>query len=254
MSNPSLALRPRRKKEPSPPAQTTDLCTDGSSVVGIEFVIDSRRGGFQGWLKASAWLREMYGDDDGGGQEHGIFTPTSPAEVGFCILPNLGGKGNNGRESAIATGGAPRSFCTLCLVKPHVVRSGGLGTALLEIARGGFQVTGMEMLSMDARMAEEFFSAYRDVLPGYSEALEQVTSGPMVALQVQGGSNVVEEFRELCGPTDPEVAQTLRPGSLRAQLGIERATNAVHCTDLPEDGLLECQHVFGVLNMAARPV
>lgn len=26
-----------------------------------------------------------------------------------------------------------------------------------------------------------------------------------------------------------------------------QATNAVHCTDLTEDGLLECQYMFGVV-------
>jgi hypothetical protein len=39
-------------------------------------------------------------------------------------------------------------------------------------------------------------------------------------------------------------------GSLRARLGLDRPRNAVHCTDLAEDGRLECQHMFGVLAKA----
>lgn len=46
-------------------------------------------------------------------------------------------------------------------------------------------------------------------------------------------------FRAICGPHDPEIARTIRPGTIRAKFGIDRVKNAVHCTDLPEDGVLE---------------
>lgn len=51
--------------------------------------------------------------------------------------------------------------------------------------------------------------------------------------------NVVSTFRELCGPHDPEIARNLRPNTIRAKFGTDRVKNAVHCTDLPEDGVLE---------------
>ncbi len=46
-------------------------------------------------------------------------------------------------------------------------------------------------------------------------------------------------FRGLCGPYDPEIAKTIRPNTIRAKFGVDRVKNAVHCTDLPEDGALE---------------
>lgn len=51
--------------------------------------------------------------------------------------------------------------------------------------------------------------------------------------------NVVNAFRAICGPHDPEIAKTIRPNTIRAKFGIDRVKNAVHCTDLPEDGVLE---------------
>lgn len=57
----------------------------------------------------------------------------------------------------------------------------------------------------------------------------------------------MKSFRELCGPHDPEIARTLRPQSLRAKFGIDRVKNAVHCTDLPEDGILEVEYFFNIL-------
>lgn len=50
---------------------------------------------------------------------------------------------------------------------------------------------------------------------------------------------MVNSLRGLCGPHDPEIARTIRPNTLRAKFGIDRVKNAVHCTDLPEDGVLE---------------
>lgn len=38
---------------------------------------------------------------------------------------------------------------------------------------------------------------------------------------------------------DPEVARLIKPNTIRAKFGIDRTRNAVHCTDLPEDGILE---------------
>jgi nucleoside-diphosphate kinase len=59
--------------------------------------------------------------------------------------------------------------------------------------------------------------------------------------------NVVEYFREFCGPHDPEIAIPLRPHSLRARFGKSVHKNAVHCTDLPDDGQLEVRIVFLIL-------
>jgi len=59
--------------------------------------------------------------------------------------------------------------------------------------------------------------------------------------------NAVDSFRTLVGPHDPEVAKHLRPSTLRAKFGIDRVKNAIHCTDLPEDGLLEVEYFFNIL-------
>lgn len=52
----------------------------------------------------------------------------------------------------------------------------------------------------------------------------------------------MSKFRELCGPYDPEIAKTLRPNTIRSMFGIDRVKNAVHCTDLEEDAVLEVNY------------
>jgi len=58
----------------------------------------------------------------------------------------------------------------------------------------------------------------------------------------------VAGLRKLVGPHDPYEAKQLNPQSLRATYGVNRVMNAVHCTDLAEDGPLECEYFFTILN------
>ena len=58
----------------------------------------------------------------------------------------------------------------------------------------------------------------------------------------------MKSFRKLCGPSDPEVCRVLYPDSLRAKYGgMNQEENAVHCSDLEEDGILEVEYFFTLL-------
>nr|KAF6413834.1 NME/NM23 family member 7 [Molossus molossus] len=114
--------------------------------------------------------------------------------------------------------------CTCCVIKPHAVSEGLLGRILTTIRDAGFDVSAMQM-----------------------EMVAEMYSGPCVALEIQQ-TNPAKTFREFCGPADPEIARHLRPGTLRATFGKTKIQNAVHCTDLPEDGLLEVQYFFKILD------
>ena len=74
---------------------------------------------------------------------------------------------------------------------------------------------------------------------------EQMTTGPVLVLEIRQ-ENAVKSFRDLVGPMDPEIAKNLRPNTLRARFGTDRTRNAIHCTDLPEDGTLECEYFFSI--------
>ena len=67
-----------------------------------------------------------------------------------------------------------------------------------------------------------------------------MSNGPTLILEVRGDGDIVNNFRNFVGPYDPEIAQHLEPTTLRAKFGSDRVKNAVHCTDLAEDGVLEC--------------
>lgn len=141
-----------------------------------------------------------------------------------------------------------REFCTLCLIKPHVLKEKKFtGPILQQIVDSGFSVDSMVTLHLDNKMGDYLMDVYRGIYPEYTAMMQQLLSGPMLAVMVSGGPNVVAEFRDMCGPLEPELGKKLRPKSLRAQYGTNLACNAVHCTDLEEDGATECTYIFDTI-------
>jgi len=142
---------------------------------------------------------------------------------------------------------------SLLLVRPHAVSDGKLGLILHQLIESGFDIAGMYMLQLTRPNAGEFFEVYKGVVPEYAEWVNEVTSGKSVVLQVMFKPNAaasVPALRELCGAHDPEIAGHLQTSSLRALYGETKTKNAVHCTDLPEDGPLEVDYFFTILASA----
>lgn len=135
--------------------------------------------------------------------------------------------------------------CTCCIIKPHAVTEGLTGKILNSVSAAGFQISALRMFNVDRANAEEFYEVYKGVVKEYSDMVNELCSGPCLVLEIQG-PDAPQTFRELCGPADPEIARYLRPNTLRALYGKDKVKNAVHCTDLPEDAVLEvgtmCTH------------
>lgn len=66
---------------------------------------------------------------------------------------------------------ATLSNCTLCIVKPHAIREGKLGTALECIDEGGFDVTALNMFIVENINASEFYEVYKGIVPEYKVCL-----------------------------------------------------------------------------------
>ncbi|KAJ3099074.1 Nucleoside diphosphate kinase 7 [Phlyctochytrium planicorne] len=137
---------------------------------------------------------------------------------------------------------------TLALIRPHAIQFGLTGKIIDAIWKGGFNITDLEMFNLERVNAEEFLEIYKGVVPEYHLMLDQLTSGPCIALEITAPvDRIVSSFREFVGPQDPSLAKQLRPNSLRAQFGVDKVKNAVHCTDLEEDGPLEVQFFFRIM-------
>jgi nucleoside-diphosphate kinase len=129
--------------------------------------------------------------------------------------------------------------CTVCVIRPHALISKITGKIIQDIIDNGFEITDMELLHLDSVNAQEFLEVYKGVVPEYHLMLGQITSGPLIAMEIIQGIDIVSKFREFVGPGDPDLARIIRKNSLRAKYGEDKVKDAVHCTELTEDGVLE---------------
>lgn len=75
--------------------------------------------------------------------------------------------------------------CTCCIIKPHIVQEGRAGQVIDMILQEGFEISSMEMFTLDRPTAEEFFEVYKGVLPEFVGMVEHMTTGPCIVLEVR---------------------------------------------------------------------
>lgn len=136
--------------------------------------------------------------------------------------------------------------CTLCIIKPHVISQLAAAKVIDDVLARGFEISACQMFKEYRPNIEEFFEVYKEVIPEYQDMVTEMLSGPFIAMEIRA-EDAVSSFREFTGPTDPEIARTLRPHTLRARYGHDKIRNGIHCTDLPEDGGLEVEYFFKIL-------
>jgi len=136
--------------------------------------------------------------------------------------------------------------CTLAIVKPHALAQGLGGQILDDILQRGFEISALQIFREDRANIEEFLEVYKDVVPEYNDMVAQLLEGPLLAMEIRA-EDAVASFREFVGPADPAIGRTLRPHTLRAKYGHDKVRNALHCTDLPEDGGLDVEYFFRIL-------
>jgi nucleoside-diphosphate kinase len=133
----------------------------------------------------------------------------------------------------------PVSERTLVLVKPDGVRRGLVGEVISRLERKGLSLVAMNLRILDETTARRNYAEHEGK-PFFAGLVEFITSGPLVALVVEG-SRAVEAVRTLMGVTDPVRAE---PGSLRGDYALEIGENLVHGSDSPESAKREIDLFF----------
>lgn len=128
---------------------------------------------------------------------------------------------------------------TLLMVKPDTVASGNVGEILALVERNHFQIRRLTLTRFSKERAERFYEMHRS-RPFFGELVSYITSGPVVAVEVEG-DQAVTRIRELIGATNPAEA---RPGTVRAMYGKSLQNNAVHGSDSPESAEKELEIAF----------
>ena len=112
---------------------------------------------------------------------------------------------------------------TFFMIKPDGVQRNLVGEIISRVEAKGFSITKIKMMTISQELAEKHYEEHKDK-PFFSDLVSFITSGPVVAMQVEG-ENVVLQIRNLMGATNPSEST---PGSIRGDLATELDKNVVH--------------------------
>ena len=133
---------------------------------------------------------------------------------------------------------------TLSIIKPDGVGKGVTGEVVRRLEQAGFRICAMKMVRLTPDQARMFYWVHRE-RPFYGPLVDFMTSGPIVAMVIEG-ENAVPRYRELMGATNPKEAL---PGTIRRDFGGDLTQNIVHGSDAPETAVQEIRFFFSDLEI-----
>jgi len=115
---------------------------------------------------------------------------------------------------------------TLILVKPDAFARNLTGEIIARFERKGLRLAALHQITMSRELAAEHYAEHEGK-PFYDELVSFITSGPLVAMVLEG-EQAVTAARQVIGATNPLEANT---GSIRGDYAIEVGQNLVHGAD-----------------------
>ena len=128
---------------------------------------------------------------------------------------------------------------TLILIKPDAFARNLSGEIIARFERKGLRLVAMNLITMTRELAERHYAEHEGK-GFYEELVTFITSGPLVAMVLEGDQAVVAA-RQVIGATNPLEATT---GSIRGDYAIEVGQNMVHGSDSPESAAREVALFF----------
>lgn len=123
---------------------------------------------------------------------------------------------------------------TFIILKPDAVQRALVGTITERLERRGLRIVGMKLMQVDEALANEHYAEHAE-RPFFGSLIEYITSGPVVAMAVEGPS-AIALVRRTVGATAPLDAE---PGTIRADYGLEIGRNLIHASANEADAARE---------------
>ena len=128
---------------------------------------------------------------------------------------------------------------TFFMIKPDGVKRNLIGDVVSRVEKEGFVITKMKMMSISDDLAKRHYAEHSEK-PFFNDLVDFITSGPVVAMQLEG-EDAVSEIRRIMGATNPSDAE---PGTIRADLATNLEENVVHGSDSEESAERELSLFF----------
>jgi nucleoside-diphosphate kinase len=132
---------------------------------------------------------------------------------------------------------------TLILVKPDAFARSLTGEIIARFECKGLRIVALRHMTVSVELAERHYAEHA-AKPFFGELVEFITSGPIVAMVLEG-VDAVKAARQVIGATNPLEAV---PGSIRGDFAIEMGQNMVHGSDSAESAAREAALFFGELS------
>ncbi|GAC1437364.1 MAG: nucleoside-diphosphate kinase [Solirubrobacteraceae bacterium] len=118
---------------------------------------------------------------------------------------------------------------TLILVKPDAYARSLTGEIIARFEHKGLRPVELRVMTMTRELAERHYAEHLEK-PFFGELADFITSGPLVAIVLEG-EEAIRAARQVIGATNPLEAA---PGSIRGDLALKTGENLVHGSDSPE--------------------
>jgi nucleoside-diphosphate kinase len=128
---------------------------------------------------------------------------------------------------------------TLILVKPDAFARGLTGEIIARFEHKGLAIVALRHMTVTEDLAKQHYAEHEGK-PFFGELVDFITSGPIVAMVLEG-TQAITAARQVIGATNPLEAS---PGSIRGDFAIEVGQNMVHGSDSPESGQREAALFF----------
>jgi len=128
---------------------------------------------------------------------------------------------------------------TFVMIKPDGIQRCLVGEIISRIEKKGLKIVAMKMMKIDMDLAKRHYEEHREK-PFFEKLVNYVTSGPVVAMVVEG-KNAIKVVRTLVGATNPAEAT---PGTIRGDFGMEIGRNIIHASDSEESAEREISLFF----------
>ena len=115
---------------------------------------------------------------------------------------------------------------TLVLVKPDGMQRGLAGEIIARLERRGLKLAGLKLMQASRELAEEHYAEHKGK-GFYAGLIDYITSGPVVAMVLEG-RNAVGAVRKTVGATR---AYEAAAGTIRGDFALETGRNLVHASD-----------------------
>jgi nucleoside-diphosphate kinase len=123
---------------------------------------------------------------------------------------------------------------TLVLIKPDAVARKLAGEIIARFERRGLELRGVKLVRVERELAELHYAEHAEK-PFYGELVDFITSGPTLALVLEGES-AIAVVRATMGATNPVDSAS---GTIRGDLALAMPDNLVHGSDSPESATRE---------------